>query len=98
HVVAVDAARGNVIGATIAGWSCSGAGPAQFDGSYAIEGLASGHSYQVYAEPMNGLVNPAQVSSAITSLCRNGTTEPGWPPLQGCVVPVVRTEFTTRSR
>ena len=98
HVVAVDAASGDVIGAAIGGWSCSGAGPAQFDGGYAIERLAVGHSYQVYAEPLNGLVNPAQVSNAIASLCRNGVSDPGWPPLQGCVVPPVTTSFTTRTR
>src|SRR5215467_2811083 len=64
HVVAVDAGSGDVIGATIGGWSCSGAGPVQFDGSYLIERLAIGHDYQVYAEAMNGLVSPAQVSNA----------------------------------
>ena len=98
HVLAVDAANGNVIGATIGGWSCQGAGPAQFDGSYAIERLATGHNYLVYAEPMNGAVSPAQVSNAIASLCRNPVSDPGWPPLQGCVVPGPMTSFTTRTR
>ena len=98
HVAAVDAASGDVIGATIGGWSCSGVGPAQFDGSYTVERLATGRDYLVYAEPLNGLVSPAQVSNATLSLCRNPVSDPGWPPLQGCVVPVVTTTFTTRMR
>jgi len=98
HVVALDAATGNVVGATMGGWSCQGAGPAQFDGSYKIEKLATGWSYLVYAEPLNGLVDPSQVNNATMSLCRNPVTDPGWPPLQGCIVPAVVTSFTTRTR
>jgi hypothetical protein len=98
HVVAVDAANGNVIGATLGGWSCQGAGPAQFDGTYAIERLALGRSYLIYAEPLDGAVSPAQVSNALASLCRNPVSDPGWPPLQGCVVPGTMTSFTTRTR
>jgi hypothetical protein len=48
-----------------------------------------GHSYTVYAEPLDGVVAPAQISPAIVSLCRNSTTDAGWPPLQACVVPAV---------
>lgn len=98
HVVAVDAASGAVIGGTLGGWSCAAPGPAQFDGSYEIDRLPVGHSYTVYAEPLNGAVDPSQVSNATASLCRNPTTDPGWPPLQGCVVPGVDTGFTTRTR
>jgi len=98
HVVAVDATSGSVIGATIGGWSCQDPGPAQFDGSYAIERMAVGHNYLVYAEPMNGAVSPSQVSNAIASLCRNPVSDPGWPALQGCVVPAAMTSFTTRTR
>jgi hypothetical protein len=98
HVVAVEGDSGAVIAGTIGGWSCTAAGPAQFDGSYEIDRLAVGHNYQVYAEPLNGAVNPAQVSNAIASLCRNPVTDPGWPPLQGCVVPEADTSFTTRTR
>jgi len=98
HVVAVDASSGAVAGATMGGWSCTGAGPAQFDGTYEIDGLAVGHSYTVYAEALNGAVDPSQVSNATDSLCRNATSDPGWPPLQGCVVPGVNTSFTTRTR
>jgi hypothetical protein len=98
HVVAVNIASGAVIGGTIGGWSCAAPGPAQFDGSYEIDRLPVGDGYTVYAEPLNGTVDPSQVSNATASLCRNPTTDPGWPPLQGCVVPTVETSFTTRTR
>jgi hypothetical protein len=98
QVVAVDATSGAVVGATLGGWSCSTPGPAQFDGRYEIDGLAVGHSYTVYAEALNGAVDPSQFINAIISLCRNTVSDPGWPPLQGCVVPAVNTSFTTRTR
>jgi hypothetical protein len=98
HVVAVDTSSGAVMGATLGGWSCTAPGPAQFDGTYEIDGLAVGHNFTVYAEALNGAVDPSQISNAISSLCRNATTDPGWPPLQGCVVPAVNTSFTTRTR
>jgi hypothetical protein len=97
HVVAMDAASGAVIGATLGGWSCTAPGPAQFDGTYAIGHLPVGHSYQVYAEPLDNTVYPSLVSPATASLCRNPTTDAGWPPLQACVVPNVNTSFTTRT-
>jgi Matrixin len=98
HVVAVDQASGAVIAATVGGWSCSAPGPAQFDGTYEIDRLPVSRSYTVYSEPLDGVVVPAQITPAIATLCRNPTTDPGWPPLQGCVVPAVDTSFTTRSR
>jgi hypothetical protein len=98
QVVAVDQTSGAVIGATIAGWSCSAPGPAQFDGTYELDHLPINRSYTVYAEPLDGVVFPGQISPAIATLCRNPTTDPGWPPLQGCVVPAANTSFTTRSR
>ena len=98
HVVAVDQSSGAVIAATIAGWSCAAPGPAQFDGTYELDHLPLNRAYTVYAEPLNGVVAPAQVTPAIATLCRNPTTDPGWPPLQGCVSPPANTSFTTRSR
>jgi hypothetical protein len=98
HVVAVDAASGAVVAATVGGCSCSGAGPAQFDGSYALERLPVGHSYLVYAEPLDGAVDPSQISNATASLCRNATSDAGWPALQSCTVPPVDTSFTVRTR
>jgi hypothetical protein len=97
QVVAVDAATGAVIAATLGGWSCVAPGPAQFDGTYEIERLPVGESYTVYAEPLNGVVSPAQVVPALATLCRNPTTDPGWPPLQACTVPDADASFTTRT-
>jgi len=98
HVVAVDAASGAVIAATLGGWSCTSPGPAQFDGTYEISHLPVGHNYQLYAEPLDNTVFPSLVTPATASLCRNPTTDAGWPPLQACVVPAVNTSFTTRTR
>ncbi len=94
HVVAVDAASGAVIAGTLGGWSCQAPGPVQFDGSYSINALAINHNYKIYAEPLNGAVGPSEVSTALVSLCRNPATDPGWPPLQSCVVPQTDLEFT----
>lgn len=82
----------------IGGWSCTAPGPTQFDGTYEIDGLAVGNSYTVYAEALNGAVDPSQFDYAIASLCRNVAGDPGWPPLQACVVPTVNISFTTRTR
>jgi Matrixin len=98
HVVAVDAASGAAIAGTLGGWSCQGPGPAQFDGTCQIGALALNRSYKIYAEPLNGAAGPAEVSNAIVSLCRNTTTDPGWPTLQSCVVPAPNLEFTTATR
>src|SRR6266436_1874771 len=98
QVVAVDVAGGAAVGSTIGGWSCSGLGPAQFDGNYEIDGLAVGRSYTVYAEALNGAVDPSQFINAVVSLCRNTVSDPGWPPFEECVVPAVNTSFTTRTR
>lgn len=98
HVVAVDAASGAIVGATLGGWSCAAPGPAQFDGSYQIGHLPLGHSYLIYAEPLDNSVPPSLVTPATATLCRNPTTDAGWPPLQACVVPAVNTSFTTRVR
>jgi hypothetical protein len=94
HVVAVDASTGSVIAGTLGGWSCVAPGPVQFDGNYELDGLGIGHSYKVYAEPLDGAVAPSEVTNAMVTLCRNSTTDPGWPPAQGCVVPQVATEFS----
>jgi len=100
HVVAVDAASGAVVAATLAGWSCSDPGPPQFDGSYILERLpvGSNQSYKVYAEPLDGPVDAGEVSGATVALCRNVFTDPGWPPQFNCTAPNVDTNFTTRVR
>jgi Matrixin len=98
HVVAVDGSSGAVIAGTLGGWSCQAPGPVQFDGTYVLEHLPVGHSYYVYAEPLDGVVSPADVSPALDTLCRNRITDPGWPSSQACVVPAVDQQFTTRTR
>jgi hypothetical protein len=55
--------------ATLGGWSCVSPGPAQFDGTHEIDALAVGHSYTVYTETLNGVVDPSQITNAIDSLC-----------------------------
>jgi hypothetical protein len=98
HVVAVDSASGAVIAGAIGGWSCSAPGPAQFDGTYQIDRLALGATYFVYAEPLNGAADPSQITPATAGLCRNPTSDPGWPPQLGCTVPSVDISFTTRTQ
>ena len=98
HVVAVDMTSGGTVAGVIGGWSCASPGPAQFDGTYQIQALVVGHSYQIYAEALNGAVDPSQVGNALTTLCRDPTTDAGWPPLSSCVVPQPNISFTTRVR
>jgi hypothetical protein len=98
HVVALDATSGSVIAGVVGGWSCSGAGPAQFDGSYLIAGLpvSPPTAYKLYAEPLKGAVDPSSFVNATQTVCRNASTDPGWPATYSCVVPAVDTNFTTR--
>ncbi|MBZ5698890.1 MAG: matrixin family metalloprotease [Acidobacteriia bacterium] len=100
QVVAVDNATGAVAAATIAGWSCSDPGPAQFDGSYSFERLQVGPSqtYQIYAEPLDGSVTLGEVIYNSTSLCRNAATDPGWPAQYACTVPPSAAPFSARIR
>jgi hypothetical protein len=98
QVVAIDSITGSVIAGAIGGWSCSASEPAQFDGGYSISKLPIGHSYLVYAEALNGAVDPSQLSNAVQTLCRNATTDAGWPIQFACVVPPANTQFTTRTR
>jgi hypothetical protein len=100
QVVALDNATGTVTAAVMAGWSCSGPGPAQFDGSFSLQRLMVGatQSYQIYAEPLDGPVVLGNVIYNSTSLCRNSTTDPGWPAQYGCTVPASAAPFSARIR
>jgi Matrixin len=90
HVVAVDAGTGAVVAGTLAGWSCDPASPpTKFDGSFDIERLPVGRSYNLYAEPLVGLAVPADFSDALMSLC-SSTAAPT------CQTPVVNTNFNVR--
>jgi len=97
QVVAVDSASGAVEAAALGGWSCVDPGPAQFDGSYTIERLAVGtpENYIIYAEPLDGPLEPSDVPEATTALCRNALTDPGWPAQFACTSPPVATGFST---
>lgn len=98
QVVALDASTGSVVAGVVGGWSCSGSGPAQFDGTFRLERLAVGASYKLYAEPLTGPADPSTITNATATVCRNSSTDPGWPAPFACVVPVVTTNFTARIR
>ncbi len=91
QVVAVDAATGSVVSATLGGWTCDAANPPQFDGSYTLGPLPIGHSYIVYAEPFVGLVQPADMAGAAAGACGTGASPP-------CTVPAINTNFAPRLR
>jgi hypothetical protein len=100
QVVALDNATGTVAAAVLAGWSCSGAGPAQFDGTFSLQQLAVGSSqnYQIYAEPLDGPVILGNVIYNSTSLRRNASSDPGWPAQYACTVPPSAAPFLARIR
>jgi hypothetical protein len=95
--VAVDATNGAVIGATLGGWSCAAPGPAQFDGTYEISHLPVGHSYQVYAEPLDNTVYPSLVTPLRHRSAAIQQRTPAGPPCR-LAVPTMNTSFTTRMR
>lgn len=87
HVVAVDSDTGAVIAGTVGGWTCDpSTASLQFDGSYDIERLPVGHNYLVYAEPLVGVVSPADFSIALDDLCTSEATSV-------CSTPSVDTNF-----
>lgn len=90
QVVAVNAATGSVFAATLGGWTCDPAtSVVQFDGSYVLGPLPVGHSYEIYAEPFVGLVQPSDISGATSGVCSSGTSP-------SCTVPAVNTNFAPR--
>jgi hypothetical protein len=100
QLVAVDNATGAIAASVMAGWSCSGPGPAQFDGSFFIGQLTVGTSqnYQIYAEPLDGPVTLGNVIYNLTAICRNSATDSGWPTQYACTVPGSAAPFSTRIR
>ena len=100
QVVALDSATGTVTAAVMAGWSCSDPGPAQFDGTFSLQRLTVGtsQSYQIYTEPLDGPVVLGNVIYNSTSLCRNSTTDLGWPAQYECTVPSSAAPFSARIR
>jgi len=100
QVVALDNATGAVASAVLGGWSCSGTRPAVFDGSFILEKLAVGsaHNSQINAEPLGGPVTLGNVIYNLTSLCRNPSTDVGWPAQYACTVPASSAPFSARIR
>jgi hypothetical protein len=100
QVVAVDNATGSVTAAVMAGWSCGDPGPAQFDGTFSLQHLMVGtsQSYQIYAEPLDGPVVLGNVIYNLTSLCRNASTDPGWPAQYACTAPPSAAPFSARTQ
>jgi hypothetical protein len=100
QVVALDNATGTVTAAVLAGWSCGDPGPTQFDGSFSLQRLKVGTSqaYRIYAEPLDGPVVLGNVIYNSTSLCRNSSTDPGWPAQSECTVPASAASFSARFR
>jgi matrixin len=92
HVVALDSDSGTVAAATLGGWSCNVASQQlQFDGSYQIQRLPLNRNYKIYAEPVEGLVTPANFSDALADLCSKTSPSP-------CTTPAVNTNFNVRTR
>ncbi|MGB9008907.1 MAG: hypothetical protein WCC18_09870, partial [Candidatus Acidiferrales bacterium] len=60
-----------------------------FDGSFDIERLPVGRTYNLYAEPLVGLALPADFSDALADLCSASATPP-------CQTPAVNTNFNVR--
>jgi hypothetical protein len=90
HVVALDAGTGAVIAGTLGGWSCNAANPPPtFDGTYELDRLPVGHSYIVYAEPIDGVATPGDFGQAVSELCGTGST-------MECSSPAVDTNFSVR--
>jgi hypothetical protein len=100
QVVALDGATGTVRAAVLAGWSCSDPGPVRFDGTFSLQALPVGasQSYEIYAEPMDGLVVLGNVIYNLASLCRNPNTDMGWPEQFACTVPAPAAPFSARMR
>lgn len=90
HVVAVDANTGEVVAGVLSGWSCpSPTSPPVFDGSYTIEHLPLGRSYNLYIEPLDGAFLPSDVGGNGLNVCSASDATP-------CTAPPVNTDFVAR--
>ncbi len=92
HVVALDADTGAVAAATVGGWSCNaGSQKLQFDGSYQIQRLPLNRTYKIYAEPIEGLVTPANFSDPLSDLCKTNSAS-------SCTTPAANVNFNVRTK
>lgn len=82
HVVAINAATGQVVAGALAGWSCDPSlQVTNFDGTYTIGGLPLGQTYTLYTEPLTGPVTPQMLSGPlVTQPCAAGTANACTPP------------------
>ena len=92
NVVAVDANTGQVMAGALSGWSCSSASAAPvFDGTYTIERLPLGRTYNLYIEPLDGLFTPSDIGGGGLNLCSTSSATPCTaPPVNADFVPHVR--------
>ncbi|MDE3136446.1 MAG: matrixin family metalloprotease [Acidobacteriota bacterium] len=92
NVVAVDADTGQVVAGALAGWSCASAssGPV-FDGTYTIERLPLGRTYNLYIEPLDGGFTPSDIGGNGLNLCSTSNATP-------CSAPAVNTDFVPHVR
>jgi hypothetical protein len=58
--------------------------------------VGTSQSYTVYAEPLDGPVVLGNVIYNSTSLCRNETTDTGWPQRFSCTLPPSAAPFSAR--
>lgn len=81
---------GSVIAGTLGGWSWDAANPpTQFDGSFDLERLPVGHTYDLYAEPLLGLALPRDSSDVFAGLCSSSVAP-------ACTASPVNTNFNVR--
>ena len=92
NVVAVDANTGQVIAGALSGWSCSSASAAPvFDGTYTIQRLLLGRTYNLYIEPLDGLFTPSDIGGGGLNLCSASSATP-------CTAPPVNSDFVPHVR
>lgn len=92
NVVAVDAQTGEIVASALSGWSCPSASATPvFNGTYIIEGLPLGRSYNLYIEPLNGIVSPGDIGGNSLNPCSTTGSTP-------CISPPANTDFVAHVR
>ena len=90
QVVVLDADTGAIVAAAFSSGSCNVASPpTQFDGSYDLERLPVGRSYNLYAEPLVGIALPSDFDTP-ANLCSQAVTP-------SCTAPAANTNFNVRT-
>jgi hypothetical protein len=74
HVVAIDANSGSVIAGALSGWSCASATASpRWDGTFSIQRLPVGTSYNLYVEPLIGIAQPSDFGDILADPCTNSS-------------------------